>query len=126
MTERAYRTPNIDEAITALENLTEILVQRSKADPNEYAIADAIWVNKMRVAGAVYESGRADQAFQLIDALARSRTSVTLDEAQLVKARREVMGWIANEYKVRHPVWATKVVTPLPETKQGQAEGVRP
>ena len=66
-TSLAYNTENADDAARILSFLVRELEIEAKRPNPEYGIEDAIWVNRLRLAGATYATGEKDRAFELMD-----------------------------------------------------------
>jgi len=110
MTEIAYHANNPEDAIKTLNALSDFLEKESKKENPEYAIKEGITVNKWRIAAAVYATGDHDKAIQMIDLIAQSQLGRQLKETEKQDARKEIIGWIINEYIARKPVWGERSV----------------
>ena len=109
MRESAYRATSASEAVATLSRLVGILEVEAKRPNPEYAVADGVWVNKARLAGAVYATGDKERALNILADLARERAHKDLTVPELVSGQHEIMRWIAHEYSVRQPRWGAAV-----------------
>ena len=110
-TELAYKASKVEVAIEVLESLVAQLESRAKNTPPEYRIESGIWVNKMRLAGALYAKGDRTRALSLVDAIVQLRAGHQVNTHELASGRAEIFGWLINEYTVRKPIWGSNAVS---------------